>query len=56
MLDSLSEKLQGIFGDLKSKGRLTEGDINLAMREIRVALSNSLGFGGHNGILVLKKA
>ena len=25
-------------------------------REIRVALSNSLGFGGHNGILVLKKA
>jgi 3-oxoacyl-[acyl-carrier-protein] synthase II len=25
-------------------------------REIRVALSSSLGFGGHNGILVLKKA
>ena len=25
-------------------------------REIRVALSSSLGFGGHNGILVLRKA
>ena len=25
-------------------------------REIRVALSSSLGFGGHNGILVLKKS
>ena len=24
-------------------------------RDIRVALSSSLGFGGHNGILVLKK-
>ena len=25
-------------------------------RDIDVALSSSLGFGGHNGILVLKKA
>ena len=25
-------------------------------RDIRVALSSSLGFGGHNGILVFKKA
>ena len=25
-------------------------------REIRVAMSSSLGFGGHNGILVFKKA
>ncbi|MBP5791134.1 MAG: beta-ketoacyl-[acyl-carrier-protein] synthase II, partial [Kiritimatiellae bacterium] len=25
-------------------------------RDIRVAVSSSLGFGGHNGILVLKKA
>lgn len=38
MLDNLSNKLQGIFGGLRSKGRLTEEDINLAMREIRMAL------------------
>jgi len=25
-------------------------------RDIRVALSSSLGFGGHNGVLVFKKA
>jgi 3-oxoacyl-[acyl-carrier-protein] synthase II len=25
-------------------------------RDIRVAMSTSLGFGGHNGVLVLKKA
>ena len=25
-------------------------------RDIEVALSSSLGFGGHNGILVLRKA
>ena len=25
-------------------------------RDIRVAVSSSLGFGGHNGILVFKKA
>ncbi len=38
MLDNLSERLQSIFGGLKSKGRLTEEDINVAMREIRLAL------------------
>ena len=38
MLDSLSDKLQDIFGDLQTKGRLTEEDINAAMREIRLAL------------------
>ncbi len=38
MLDSLSDRLQDIFGDLKTKGRLTEDDINAAMREIRLAL------------------
>ena len=38
MFNNLSDKLQGIFGGLKSKGRLTEEDINLAMREIRMAL------------------
>ena len=38
MLENLSERLQGIFSGLRSKGRLTEDDINAAMREIRMAL------------------
>lgn len=38
MLENLSSRLQGIFSGLRSKGRLTEGDINEAMREIRLAL------------------
>ena len=38
MFDNLSDRLQGIFSGLKSKGRLTEEDINAAMREIRMAL------------------
>lgn len=38
MLESLSERLQGIFSGLRSKGRLTEDDINQATREIRLAL------------------
>ena len=38
MLESLSDRLQGVFGRLKGKGRLTEEDINDAMREIRMAL------------------
>jgi len=38
MLEGLSERLQGIFSGLRGKGRLTEDDINEAMREIRLAL------------------
>ncbi len=38
MLENLSSRLQGIFTGLRSKGRLTEDDINAAMREIRMAL------------------
>ena len=38
MLDNLSERLQGIFSGLRGKGKLTEDDINAAMREIRMAL------------------
>lgn len=38
MFDNLSDRLQEIFGGIKSKGRLTEEDINTAMREIRMAL------------------
>ncbi len=38
MFDNLSDKLQSIFTGLRSKGRLTEEDIDAAMREIRMAL------------------
>lgn len=38
MFENLSDRIQGIFSGLKSKGRLTEDDINAAMREIRLAL------------------
>ncbi len=35
---SLSDRLQDIFAKLKGKGKLSEADVNLALREIRVAL------------------
>ena len=35
---SLSDRLQDTFDKLRGKGRLTEDDINSAMREIRLAL------------------
>ncbi len=38
MFNSLSDKLQDTFDSLRGKGKLTEDDINLAMREIRLAL------------------
>lgn len=38
MFESLSEKLGGIFGKLRGKGRLDEESVNAALREIRVAL------------------
>lgn len=36
--ESLSEKLSGIFKNLRSKGKLTESDVKQVMREIRLAL------------------
>lgn len=36
--DSLTEKLQGIFKSLRSKGRLTEDDVKEALKEIKRAL------------------
>lgn len=38
MFDNLSNKLSDIFKKITSKGYLTEEDITLAMREIRIAL------------------
>ena len=36
--ESLSEKLQSVFKNLRSKGRLTEDDVKTAMREVKRAL------------------
>ena len=36
--EGLSDKLQGLFKNLRGKGRLTEEDIDKAMREVRLAL------------------
>ncbi len=38
MFESLSKRLEGIFSDLSGHGKLTEEDINTALREVRVAL------------------
>ena len=38
MLENLSTRLQNIFSGLRGKGKLTEDDIDSAMREIRLAL------------------
>ena len=38
MFDQLSERLRTALGPLGSKGRITEDDVDLAMREIRLAL------------------
>lgn len=36
--DSLSDKLQNIFKNLKGKGRLTEADVKAALKEVKLAL------------------
>lgn len=38
MFESLAEKLQSTFKKLKGKGKLSEDDVKVAMREVRVAL------------------
>ena len=38
MLDSLSDRLGDALGDIRSSGRLSEDDLNKAIREIRLAL------------------
>jgi signal recognition particle subunit SRP54 len=38
MFDSLSKRLEGIFTNLSGQGRLTEEDVNAALREVRLAL------------------
>ena len=36
--DSLSEKLQNVFKNLRGKGRLTEDDVKVALKEVKMAL------------------
>ena len=36
--ESLSEKLQNVFRNLRSKGRLTEADVKTALKEVKMAL------------------
>jgi len=38
MFESLSDKLQSVFRNLSGKGKVSEGDVNEAMREVRLAL------------------
>jgi signal recognition particle subunit SRP54 len=38
VFDALTDKLQGIFSGLKGRGKLTESDIDAAMRAIRLSL------------------
>jgi len=38
MFDNLSDRLQAVFANLTGKGRLSEADVDAAIREIRMAL------------------
>ncbi len=38
MFDNLSERLQAVFGKLSQRGALTEQDVDVALREVRMAL------------------
>ncbi len=38
MFDSLTQRFEGIFSALRGKGRLSEADVDAALREVRLAL------------------
>ena len=38
MFESLTDKLQKVFDGLSSRGKLSEADVDAAMREVRLAL------------------
>jgi signal recognition particle subunit SRP54 len=38
MFDQLSERLQGALSDVRSRGKLSDEDVNTALREVRLAL------------------
>jgi signal recognition particle subunit SRP54 len=38
VFDQLSDRLQGVLGDIRSRGKLSEEDVKKALREVRLAL------------------
>ncbi|MDP9227463.1 MAG: signal recognition particle protein [Actinomycetota bacterium] len=38
MFDQLSERLQGVLGEIRSRGKLSDEDVDKALREVRLAL------------------
>ncbi|HVA29098.1 MAG TPA: signal recognition particle receptor subunit alpha, partial [Candidatus Baltobacteraceae bacterium] len=38
MLDQLADRLNAVFSRLSGRGKLSEGDVNDALREVRIAL------------------
>ena len=36
--ESLTDKLQNVFKNLRNKGRLTEEDVKIALKEVKMAL------------------
>ena len=38
MFESLTDKLSGVFDELTKRGALKEADVDVALREVRVAL------------------
>ena len=38
MFKSLSDKLQNVFKEITRRGKLTEADVDVALREVRLAL------------------
>ena len=38
MFESLQDRLQGVFDQLNKRGRLSEADVDTALREVRLAL------------------
>ena len=36
--ESLTEKLQNVFKNLRGKGKLSEADVKLALKEVKLAL------------------
>jgi len=38
VFENLTDKLQNVFNKLAKRGKLSEGDVDAAMREVRLAL------------------